>query len=155
MMTSLNWYTLFTKCGRWLRLNGTGGFRPCVMWHRAAGWMICGTVPLAEWYVPPCCWLNDSNTVPLAEWYVTLCCWLNYIPQRTAWSLKTKELQSFAMPGTRHLTKHHIPKTWILGNTAVTVTRRTFRLNSAVQAVRHKKPFCALPIATSADLQRY
>jgi hypothetical protein len=32
----LNWYTLFTKCGRWLRLNGTGGFRPCVMWYCAA-----------------------------------------------------------------------------------------------------------------------
>jgi len=36
----LNWYTLFTKCGRWLRLNGTGGFRPCVMWRCAAGWTI-------------------------------------------------------------------------------------------------------------------
>jgi len=71
-----------------------------------------------------------------------------------------KELQSFAMQEPRVVTKYHIPKPESLATQQCQlelsqVTRRTFRLNSAVQVVRHAKPFCALPIAISADLQRY
>lgn len=49
----LNWYTLFTKCGKWLRLYGTGGFRSCATWHCVAGSMILLT---------DCSTLEDERT---------------------------------------------------------------------------------------------
>ena len=90
---------------------------------------------------------------------VTLCCWVNDTSHGTAWPLKTKELQSFATQEPRVWQSITSQKPESLATQQCQleisqVTRRTFRLNSAVQAVRHAKPFCALPIAISADLEK-
>lgn len=91
---------------------------------------------------------------------VTLCCWVNDTPHRLLDPRRWKNCSHLQCQEphiwqsiTSQKPESLATQQWQLE--ILQVTRRIFRLNSAVQVVRHEKPLCALPIAISADLERY